>query len=141
MKQLTKKILGATLACVITGATIATVIWVVATTNGTRWLLGSVARLSGVNFSAQKIEGTLSDRLHLTGVRLVLPRQTVAIDSLDLRWKPLLLLTGTVAVQELILKVVRIQDNAPPDTTPPVLAWPRVSGNAQLFDGRIARLL
>ncbi len=60
--------------------------------------------------------------------------------TIELRWKPLLLLTGTVAVQELTINGVRIQDDAPPDNKPPVLAWPKVSGKAQLFDGRIARL-
>ncbi|MBC8017300.1 MAG: translocation/assembly module TamB domain-containing protein [Verrucomicrobia bacterium] len=140
MNLLAKRILGAAVVIAMAGTVIAAIIWVAATTQGTRWLLTSAIPLSGVSFSAQKIEGRISDHLLLTEVRLGLAQQRVEIARLELRWKPLLLLAGTIAVQELSLKGVRVQDDAPPDNKPPILAWPRVSEFEQMFDGRIARL-
>lgn len=140
MKRLTRHALGAAVAIALAGVAIGVVVWVVATTHGTRWLLASVTPLSGIGFSAQKIEGRIIDHLLLTEVRVSLAHQKLELGSLELRWKPLLLLAGTVAVQELTLNGVRIQDDAPPDNKPPVLAWPRVPESAQLFDGKIARL-
>jgi translocation and assembly module TamB len=140
MIRLTKKYLGVALAIALTVAVIAAVVWVAATTQGARWLLTTAVPLSGVSVSAQKIQGSISDRLLLKGVRVGLAQQKVEIDRLELRWKPLLLLSGTVAIQDLILNGVRIQDDAPPDNKPLNLAWPRVSETGQLFDGRIARL-
>jgi translocation and assembly module TamB len=140
MKLLTRRILGAAVAFATAGTVIAAIVWVVATTQGTRWLLTSAAPLSGISFTAQKVEGRLIDHLLLRAMRVGLAKQKLEIDSLELRWKPLLLLAGTVAVQELTLKGVRIQNDSPPDNKPPILAWPRVSEFEQLLDGKIARL-
>ena len=141
MKLLTKQVLGATTALVFAaiGLVIAAVVWLAATPHGTRWLLETAIPLSGIGFSAKKIEGKIIDHLLLTGVRVTLAQQKVEIDTLELRWKPLLLLSGTIAVQELSVNGVRIQDDAPPDNKPPVLVWPKVSVNSQLFEGRIVR--
>ncbi len=114
--------------------------WVAGTVSGTRWFLQTVPSLVGLDLSAQKIEGTISDHLILTQVRLNLPQQKLELDRIELRWKPLLLMAGTVGVQELTLNGVRIQDNSPPDTTPLTLAWPQASRTAKLFDLMILRL-
>jgi translocation and assembly module TamB len=140
VKRLTKLYLGAAVAIGLAGVAMAFFVWVVATPAGSRWLLGTVLPRSGVGFSAQRVEGRILDQLHLSGVRLGLAQQKLEIDSLELRWRPLLLLAGTVAVQDLSLTGVRVQDNAPPAPKPPILAWPRVSGIRQLFEGKIARL-
>jgi len=140
MKLLAKSGLLAVIAITLTGIAIAAITWAVATTQGSRWLLTSVVPLSGISFSAQRIEGRIIDHLIITGVRVDLTQQKLESDKIELRWKPLLLLAGTVAVQELVINGVRIQDNAPPDNKPPTLAWPRLSERAQLFDGRIMRL-
>ena len=88
----------------------------------------------------QKVEGNMVDHLLLTGVRVNTGQQQAELGTVELRWKPLLLLSGTAAVNELKVAGVRIQDDAPPDGKPPVMAWPKVSGNAQLFDMVIERL-
>ena len=139
MKRLTLKSLGAALAIALAGAAIAVVIWVVATTHGTRWFLTAITPLSGVGFSAQ-VEGRIMDHLLLSEVRLSRARQRLEIDRLELRWRPLRLLAGTVAVQELTINGMRIQDDAPRDDKPPTLAWPRVPRTGQLFEGKIALL-
>lgn len=143
MKRLTIKSLAAAVAIALAGvaaAAVAAVVWVAATAGGTSWFLTSAVPLSGVSFSAQKIEGRMADHLFLSGIRVGLGSQKLEIGTVDLRWKPLLLLSGTVAVNELKIDRVRIQDDAPPDNKPPMLAWPKVSGNAQLFDMTIERL-
>ncbi len=83
--------------------------------------------------------GGCFDRLQLGGVRVVLAPVEVEMDSLDFRWAPLSLLSGRIAAKELTLTGVRIRDNTPKET-PPDLTWPRVSGLAAFFDGRIERL-
>jgi len=140
LKRLIGRIIGATVALVLTTAAIAVFAWIVATTNGTRWLLTSVIPLSGVSFSARKIEGRIADHLLLTEVRAGLAGKRLEFGTVEFRWQPLLLLSGTIALQKLTLNEVRIQDDTPPDNKPTDLTWPRASGTAQLFDGSIAQL-
>jgi len=70
MKRLTRRILGAAMSIAVAAAVISAIAWVVATTQGSRWFLTSAVPLSGISFSAQKIEGRLSDHLLLSEVRL-----------------------------------------------------------------------
>ncbi|MDD2851966.1 MAG: translocation/assembly module TamB domain-containing protein [Desulfuromonadaceae bacterium] len=143
MKRLTIKSLVAVMAIALTtvaAAAVACVVWTAATTEGTRWLLATVVPLGGVSFSAQKIEGRALDHLLLTGVRVGSGQQALELETIELRWKPLLLLTGTVAVKELAINGVKIQDDALSEVKPPILAWPSVSGNEQLFDVTIGRV-
>lgn len=138
MKRLTKAAIAvALIAALALGAALA---WLAATPGGTRWLLETVIRTSGSRVSWQKIEGTISDHLSLKGVKLRLPQQEVELDSVELNWQPLLLLSGTVAIRELVIDGVRIQDDTPPDNKPPVLTWPTAPDTAQLLDVAIARL-
>lgn len=116
------------------------VAWATATTQGSRWLLQSIPSLTGVSFSARTIEGKISDRLLLNGVKLVIDQQRIEIDRVELRWKPLLLLTGTVGINGLTLNGVRVQDNTPADGKPPLLEWPRASQRTRLLNGVIERL-
>lgn len=140
MKRLTKT--GIAVAAVLAAAVAlgAALAWLAATPAGTRWSLETASRTSGNRISWQKIDGTLGDHLSLKGVRLRLPQLQVELDSVELDWQPLLLLSGTVAIRELSLAGVRIQDDTPPDNKPPELAWPTAPDTAQLLDVAIARL-
>ena len=140
MKRLTRKSRGALLAMGLAGGTLAFVLWAVTTTAGSRWVLTALVPRSGINFSAQKIEGQISDHLLLTAVRITLAQQQLEIDSLELRWKPLLLLKGRIAVAELTLNGMRIQDDAFRDNKAPQPAWPHVSAGVRRLAGRIAQL-
>ena len=64
MKRLSIKNIVVVMILVMSAAAIAAVIWITTTTNGTRWLLRTAVPLSGVSFSAQKIDGTISNGLH-----------------------------------------------------------------------------
>jgi len=114
--------------------------WLTGTTDGVRWLMDAVSRHTPLTISAREVEGRLLDRLQLRGVRIVLAPVEVGMERLDFRWMPLSFLSGRVAAKELTLTGVHIRDNTPKET-PPDLAWPRVSGLAGFFDGRIEHLL
>ena len=129
----------AALAAVLIGAAALGGAWLVGTTDGARWLLGAVSRVSALAISARTVEGRLLDRLHLEGVRLALAPLEVAIERVELRWQPLRLLAGSIAAKELTLTGVAIDDSTPADR-PPDLDWPRVAGIAGFLDGRIERL-
>ena len=140
MKRLTRYSLIVLLVLLPVLAAVAFITWVTATTQGSRWLLKSIPSLTSVEFSARTIEGKISDRLLLSGVTLVLDQQRVEIDRVELRWKPLLLLTGTVGIKDLTLNGVRIQDDTPADDKPPIMEWPRAPQRAQLLNAVIERL-
>ena len=124
-------------ALIVTGALIAA--WLAGTTDGARWLMDTVSRHTPLAISARTIEGRLLDRLQLGGVRMVLAPVEVAIERIDFHWQPLRLLSGHLAAEELTLTGVQIRDNAPGDG-PPDLTWPRISGIAGFFNGKIDRL-
>jgi len=142
MKRLTRHLAAVVALALagIAGAAVAAAFWVATTTHGTSWFLRSASSLSGGSFSVQKIEGRIIDHLLLTGVRIGQAQLKVDVDTLELLWKPLLLATGTAAVQEVNINGVRIQDDMPSDNKPPVLVWPKMPRIVQLFDGNIARL-
>lgn len=129
----------ALLAAALIGAGVWGAAWLVGTTDGARWLMDAVSRRTPLAISARTVEGRLLDRLRLGGVRVALAPFAAEIEGLDYSLQPLHLLSGRVAVRELTLTGVRIQDNTPADI-PPDLAWPRISGMAGLFDGGIERL-
>ena len=139
MKRAAKYGLIAVLAAALIGAGALGAAWLTGTTEGARWLMDAVSRHTPLTISARTIEGRLLDRLQLGGVRMALAPMEVAIESLDFRWAPLRLLSGRVAAKELTLTGVDIRDNTPKET-PPDFAWPRVSGLAGFFDGKIERL-
>ena len=127
-------LLAAALICAAGGTS-----WLLGTTDGARWVMAAISRHTPLKISARQVGGRLLDRLRLGGVRVVLAPFEVEIEGLNYRLQPLLLLAGQVSSPELTMSGVRIQDNNPPDIHPD-LAWPRVSGMARLFDGRIGRL-
>ncbi len=115
-------------------------VWLTATPQGAAWLVASASSLSRGAFSADVVSGRLCDRLLLQGVRLSLGERRLEAGRLELRWKPELLLTGTLGLQELHLERVRIRDDAPDDGATPDLAWPRMPAWSRLLDVMVARL-
>lgn len=140
MKLLVKRVVLALVMLALIVACIAGVRWVVTTPQGARWLLRSLGDMSAGAFSAGSVSGRVSDHLLLGQVRLVSGQQRLEMARLELRWKPELLLAGTIAIQELNLERVRIQDDTPPDAQPLDLTWPRIPPWGRLFDVIISRL-
>lgn len=138
MSPVKKVILAVVVSAVFLGAVLGGLAWLAGTTAGARWLLESVSGHAGLRLSIGTVEGRLGDRLLLRQVRLALPNKKVELDSLELRWKPLLLLAGTIGVQELALQGVTIQDSTPRDKQPMTLSWPRLPQVAEFFDVNLA---
>jgi len=109
--------------------------WLLGTPEGARWLLGTISRVTPVTITARHVEGSAGRDLRLADARLAWPDGQLEVARLRLRWHPLLLLSGTLAIQELSLDRVMVQDNAPPSTTAPDLTWPTVTGIAARMDG------
>lgn len=139
MKRTTKYTLAALLAAVVLAGTGAFA-WLAGTAAGARWLLESVSRRTPLKITAQRVEGRFLDHLRLAGVRVGVRQTETEIESLDLQWHALLLLSGKVAVRQLTLVRVRVRDNAPVSGKPPDITWPRVSGIAARLAGGIDRL-
>ena len=93
--------------------------WLVGTTEGTRWLLGTFESIS-----AERVEGRLLDHLRLGNIRAKDKTTEVTIRNLELRCQLWNLLTGRLDVQSLTLDGVSIRDNSQLDSSPPDLTWP-----------------
>lgn len=128
------------LAVLFVGAALAFSAWVISTATGSRWLIAALSSQDTAGMTVKKVEGEIAGNLRLTGIRIPLAQQMIHIETLELRWKPLLLLAGTVAVQQLTIDGVQIQDDTPPASGAPVLLWPQLPKNAHLLDGMITRL-
>ena len=138
MRRLYLYLCGALLALLLLG--MAGLAWLVGTTSGARFALTTLSGLAGVKITARSVQGRLLDRLRLTGVRVKRPRLSAEVDRLELDWRPRLLLSRDLAVRELTLAGVRVQDDQPPSGKPLRLSWPRVSGLARSFSAQVATL-
>jgi len=114
--------------------------WLLGTREGAVFALTKLPETVGIRVSAQSVEGRLWDRLKLSGLRIVRPKLAVQIDRLDLSWQPRRLRDLHLAVSQLALKGVRVQDDAPPSAKTPTLGWPRVSGLTRRLTARVERL-
>lgn len=110
------------------------------TPEGARWLLAAVSRLTPLTITAREVEGSAGRDLQLRGVRVAWPKGYLDAERLRLRWQPFLLISGTLAVKELSLDGVMIQDNSPPSTAAPDLSWPTVTGLPARMDGYLDTL-
>lgn len=140
MNRLRRRTLIVAVLFTLAGAIFTLSYWLVATSSGSRWVLRTALPWAGINVSAKKIDGRLIGHLHLTKAQISLPQQKIEIDSVDLHWQPLLLLTGKMTVRGLAISGVRFQNDSPSDHTPPDLSWPQLLPFAYLFTGKIAHL-
>jgi autotransporter translocation and assembly factor TamB len=87
---------------------------------GSRWLLKGIFSLVPGQIVVEETQGRLIDRVTLTGVSYNSGTETVVVDTIDLRWQPLKLLTGNLKINELALQGLTInivkseeEDNKP----------------------------
>ena len=113
--------------------------WLLESPDGVRWLLRRVSTRTAVRIDTRTVTGGIGQTLRLEGVTVRWPLGKVDIDEVRLRCRPLLLPFGHLAVQDLFLRGVRIQDNEPDTGRPPDLTWPRLSAPGWL-DAWIDRL-
>jgi translocation and assembly module TamB len=108
--------------------------WLLEDPDGVRWLLRSVSRHTPVTVNARTVTGGLGSALRLEGFSARWSEGELAVADLRLRCEPLLIPFGTLAVQELALRGVRLRDHSPPLSTGPELVWPRISGAPTMFN-------
>jgi translocation and assembly module TamB len=114
--------------------------WIAGTRDGARWLMETVSRQTGYTITARQIEGRLWGGLRLEGLYLRGPEWQVRAGSVRLRWQPLYLPMGKIAINELFLKDTQIRDNRPVSKAPPELVWPKVTGIPAWFNMRVKTL-
>jgi len=102
--------------------------WTAYTTQGTRFLLAAVIRtLPPGTVEVREVWGRLGSTLRLKGLRLSLPDQEIAVDTVVLKWQPLNLPFGKVSVSALKLTGVSVLYKLPDNDTPYDLTLPEVS--------------
>ena len=112
--------------------------WLAGTTAGARWLVNTLSRLASAEISIRSVEGRLSDRLDLSGIRIGSAQQTVEIDRLALEWNPLYLLLAHVDIGRIAARGVRIRDDGP--RTPLSLKWPKLPDALHFVTLEVSRL-
>ena len=77
--------------------------WVATTTSGARWLVTTGAGLAGLDLRYTRLDGSLARGLDVADLDLRLPTVTLRADEASLRWQPLALARGAVAIDRLTL--------------------------------------
>jgi translocation and assembly module TamB len=113
-------------------------LWVFGTPGGVRWLMKEVSLISGAKIDAGTVEGSLIHDLRLGEVRVVWREGSLTIRSFHVRWKPLMLISGFVSIDEIALDGVDLNDNRLEDKKPPDLTWPRAPLILRMFDIYVA---
>ncbi|MEY6431294.1 translocation/assembly module TamB domain-containing protein [Thioalkalicoccus limnaeus] len=96
-------------------------VWLVSTHTGLRVVLAAMAEWAPDLIQVEQAEGRLLDGLSLTGVEVRHPAFEVRIDRLELDWRPLGALLGTLRVERLAvdaLQVILIDSGPDPDDAP-----------------------
>jgi translocation and assembly module TamB len=132
--------IGLLLAAVVLVGAIA-LKWLMESPDGLQWLFQVVSRQGGVAVSARSIQGGIGSPLRLEGFSLRWGSGDLSVKKMDLRWQPLTLPFGTVAIQELTLQGVTYQDNSPESAAPAELSWPRITGLPTRLNARIDSLV
>jgi translocation and assembly module TamB len=112
--------------------------WILGTSKGAEWLISAVSKLTPVEISADCIHGRLWDTIEMRELQITWSNGNFHAGVLHLKWQPLYLLTGNVAVMELSVKDLELMDNSPEKETD--LKWPEISRLLALFDGWIDSL-
>jgi translocation and assembly module TamB len=118
--------------------------WLFGTASGTRSLLHAVSAWTPVTIDVGGLSGRLADELVFEGVKVSWPQGEAVTDSLRLRWRPLELFKGRLAIQELLLGDLEIRlgdGTAAGDgkkAQQPI--WPLVSGGPPGLEGTLETL-
>ncbi len=114
--------------------------WLLESPDGIRWLLKELSSRNPVKVEVRAITGGIGETLRMEGVTVRWPNGKAELKELRLRCRPLWLPFGHLAVQELFLRGVRIQDDQPDSGAPPDLTWPRLAASPRWLDAWVDRL-
>lgn len=95
--------------------------WLMATPEGTRWLIDWVPRAGLAELQVEQVEGRLLGPLQIRGLKLQTPGADIALDHASLAWSPAALLGGVLQIRELRLGVlqIRVKDHEDDPEDPP----------------------
>lgn len=111
--------------------------WLLYTPEGARVLLKTLSLVSPWKVDVRTIIGGIASDLTLEGLDVHWTQGEVKAESLHLRWKALNIFRGTLMVNELTLKGMRIQDDRPEPKTSRGLGWPTLPSWARMLKGRV----
>lgn len=115
------------------------VLWVLYTQSGTTFLVkGMRGALSGT-VEVKGVTGTIGRSLHMEGVSIRFEDLTVVVDAADLKWHPLYLATGKLAITSLAVSGVSVTEGETPEE-PLDLSLPRLPRWITLVDAWIKEL-
>jgi len=114
--------------------------WLLDTGEGARRILSFAASEAGARLSIGRLRGSINDGLTLEETDIRAHDLSIRIRSLRLDIRPLLLLTGEIAVERLHLSGVTIRDQRPESKEPFDLGWPTITGIPARLNGRISSL-
>ncbi len=114
--------------------------WLLKTPAGFSWILQAVSRHTPVTITARTINGGLGSPLRIEGLSVHWPNGELTVAKLQLRYQPLLLPFGSLAVEELTLSGVRFRNLSPSSGTGQEFAWPHISGLPTMVDAWIDRI-
>ncbi len=124
--------------------------WLLATNGGARWLVGTLVRQMPGTVAVQQVEGRLWGRLRLTGIEARGTEGSLAIEQLEMRWQPAVLLRGKLLVTRLEAEGLSISGGpesprAEAPKPPQAWRWPELPGwlrraRAEIRELRLSRL-
>ncbi len=114
--------------------------WLLGTSQGASWLIRIISNRAGVKTEFRKIEGRLWDSITLEGIQVRWDNGNAKVENLFLEWHPLMILTGAVGINKLIVSKAVLQDNRPDEKKPLNLSWPKISGLPGRVDAWIDEL-
>lgn len=118
----------------------ASFLWSIYTVTGTSFLLKGIVRVLPGAVEMKEVTGRIGYSLHVEGLKLHLTDLEVAVDTADLTWQPLYLVTGKLAIITLRVHSVSITDSAPPEDKPVDLLFPTVPKWFSMFQGWVNEL-
>ncbi len=115
-------------------------LWLLGTPEGIRWLMERISDRVQMTIEAATIRGHLWDDIHFEGVRVGVKQGGIRIANFRLRWKPLMLFTGNIAVDEVSIREIQVQDNRPEEPKTIEFSWPVAPVHLQGLKGWVNTL-
>lgn len=112
-------------------------LWSIYTVRGTSFLLKGMAKVLPGTVEMKKVTGRIGHSLHVEGLKLNLADLTVTVDTADMKWQPLYLLTGKLAITSLDIRGTSITNNKPSEDKPIDLSFPTAPGWLTILQGWI----
>ncbi|HEX2964625.1 MAG TPA: translocation/assembly module TamB domain-containing protein [Syntrophorhabdaceae bacterium] len=126
------------LLVIITG--IVFVLWLAYTPDGTSFLMRSASRIFADTIEFGRTTGTVGHSLKIEQLKLHLSEAEVTIQSVSLKWQPLHILIGRLAIAYLHFNNISVSSRRPDDEPVKDLSLPRVSRWFSFVHGQIEHI-